>query len=96
MRYIRVQWIHSHPGHPVELYSELDDGCWEIRKVEIFPDGRVGFASATETAHSTELGEATVPPLEEIAADPQFRPEEISKEEFERVWARRLMPVRSR
>ena len=86
MRYIHVKWLHSHPDEPVELYSELDDRAWEVRKVEVFRDGRRGYASSTESICSTELGLAPEPPVEEIARDPQFLPQEISREEFERIW----------
>ena len=41
------------------------------------------------------LGEKPLPPLEEIAADREFRPSAISKEDFEAVWARRSSPIRS-
>ena len=77
------------------LYSEVDSQGWEVRKVEIFADGRIGFASENEAVGSSELGEKPVPSQEEIAADQQFRPAEISKEEFEAVWLRRRSPARS-
>jgi len=93
MRYLRVQWIHSHPDDPVMLYSELDDTGWEMRKVEMFQDGRIGFASLSEATPGTELGEKPVPALEAIAADPQFKPAWISHDEFEKVWAKRFCPV---
>jgi hypothetical protein len=89
MEYIKVQWLHSHPDEPILLYSELDDARWEIRKVELFPDGSVGYASAKESAKSTRLGLVPVPPLEEIAEDPEFEPLEITKGEFEQVWSTR-------
>ena len=53
MEYIMVKWLHSHPDEPVLLYSELDKDRWETRKVEVFADGRIGFASATEATPST-------------------------------------------
>src|SRR5262249_38559600 len=84
MRYSRVQWLHTSSADPVEIYSELDDDGWEKRKIEIFRDGALGYASAAEATDSTSLGEAPVPSLEEIAAEPQFQPIEISKDEFER------------
>jgi hypothetical protein len=90
MRYLQVRWNHSLPTEPVEIYGELDDSGWELRKVEIFADGAIGFASATEKTPSTILGEKPWPPLEEIAKDPQFKPVKISKEEFERVWENRF------
>jgi hypothetical protein len=95
MQYLRVQWLHSFPHDPVEIYSEIDDDGWETRKVEIFPDGSMGYASATDATPSTALGDEPLPPLEEIAADPQFRPERIGKDQFEIVWAKRLSSARS-
>ncbi len=92
MRYLRIQWLHDHPDEPVELFSELDEAGWEVRKVEVFRDGSLGFASRTEATPSTVLGEAPVPALADITADAQFRPLPLSKEEFESVWARRLLP----
>jgi hypothetical protein len=89
MRYLDVQWIHTDPDDPIELVSELDDDAYETRKVEIFRDGSMGFASEKESFGSTQLGDQPVPSLEEIAADPQFKPRWISKEEFEALWARR-------
>src|SRR5262245_38184841 len=89
--YIKVEWIHAFVDEPVLLYSEVDAHGWEIRKVEVFADGRVGYASATERAQSTmtELSLEPLPPLDEIASDPQFRPIAITKKEFEEVWFQR-------
>jgi hypothetical protein len=89
MNYIRVRWLHSFPDEPIWLISEIDDNRWEIRKVYIFPDGSKGYAQRGEEAGGTWLGAVPVPSLEEIAADPQFLPEKITKEEFEEAWAAR-------
>ena len=89
MTYIRVKWLHSNSEEPVLLYSELDDLRWETRKVEIFADGRIGFAGPNEASEDTGLGLAPVPPLHEIAADPEFEPAEITQQEFEEVWSKR-------
>jgi hypothetical protein len=89
MKYIRVNWHHSDPTDPIVLYSELDDNNWEVRKVEVFDDGHSGCASATESGGNTRLSIEPIPPLEEIANDPQFEPREISPVEFEELWTRR-------
>jgi hypothetical protein len=86
-------WIHDSQTDPVELYCETNDQRWETRKVEVFRDGSIGFASATESSEGTILGESPIPPIEEIAADPEFKPQLITKEEFETVWSRRLTPA---
>jgi hypothetical protein len=86
MRYIHVSWLHDDLDEPSELYSELDEESFEVRKVEVYRDGRVGFADSSESTGSTRLGLVPVPSLGEIADDPEFRPEEISRAEFEQMW----------
>ena len=70
------------------LYSELDDDRWEVRKVEVYRDGRCDHANSIESTGSTRLGEIPVPPLAEIAAAAEFEAEEISEDEFKDVWAK--------
>ncbi|MDR3577980.1 MAG: hypothetical protein P4L50_29295 [Anaerolineaceae bacterium] len=89
MIYIFVKWIHNFIDEPVFLYSELDEARFEIRKVEIFQDGKKSYASKSEETETTWLGIEPVPNISEIAKDPEFEPEEISQEEFERVWSDR-------
>ena len=86
MQYICVEWIHDFPDEPTLFLAELDDARWEVRRVEIFRDGTMGYASREASYGSTGLGLAPVPPLSKIAADPVFRPREISKVEFESLW----------
>ncbi len=86
MNYLRVRWVHEHTAEPIWLISEIDDDRWETRKVEIFADGSKGFAMNGEERGETRLGLVPVPSIAEIAADPQFLPEEITKNEFEVVW----------
>jgi hypothetical protein len=91
MTYIKARWIHSNADEPILLYSELDQDRWETRKVEVFADGHFGYASPTESAASTRLGEVPIPLLAEIGSDPQFKPVEITRQEFEDVWGKRRM-----
>ena len=84
--YIRVRWFHSSPDDPVELWSELDADREEVRKVEIWTDGRVGYASSEGETGGTRLGKVAVPPLNEIDLDAQFQTEAITKADFEMCW----------
>lgn len=86
MKYVKVKWRHSLDDTPVLLYSELNSGLWEVRKVEVYADGRIDFADREERSGSTKLGIEPLPSLEEIAADPEFEPAAISAAEFESVW----------
>ena len=36
MKYIRVKWKHTNPDEAVYLFSELDRGDVELRKLECF------------------------------------------------------------
>ncbi|CAN7252161.1 DUF6881 domain-containing protein [Rhizobacter sp. LjRoot28] len=86
MKFIRVHWKHQDSSYPTCLYSEVDDAGWELRKVEVFSSGALGYASELKAVGGTALSEEPLPSLLEIAADPQFEPAVISSEEFERAW----------
>jgi hypothetical protein len=86
--YLNVEWTHSFSDKPLLLYSELDRERWELRKVEIFPDGTMGYAGPGVAVRGTELGQRPVPSFEQIAADPQFEPTVITGPEFQAVWAK--------
>ena len=88
MHYIKVTWKHQHRDDPVQLYSELDDARWEVRKVEVFRNGSLGCASRSESRGGTILGLAPLPLFAEIAANPEFEPTEIAKDEFEEIWSK--------
>lgn len=86
MHYIRVQWHHDFADDPVDLYSEIDNNRYETRKVEHYRDGRADYADSTMSTGTTLLGELPIPPIEDIAEQPEFTPAEITAPEFERVW----------
>jgi hypothetical protein len=87
MEFIDVAWRHNSENDPVRVVSELDSGRHETRKLEFFPDGRVGFASSVVSSINTELGVVPVPSIEEINSDPQFHASSIEKQEFEALWS---------
>ncbi len=84
--YFVCRWLHDYPNEPVDLYSELDADRYELRKVYVFRDGHGEIAGPSIEMGSTFLSPVPYESLEEIAADPQFEPQEISKTEFEAVW----------
>jgi hypothetical protein len=88
-RYLYAKWKSAPAGSPVEFYSELDENRWETRKVEVFPDGWMGFASALETSnHLTRLASIALPSPQEINRQVEFEARVISADEFEAVWQR--------
>lgn len=86
MKYVKVKWLQDSPDYPVLLYSELNAQDWEVRKVEVYADGRMDFADHDERSGDTKLGIEPLPALTDIAADPEFEPFTITAEEFEKVW----------
>lgn len=82
---MKVEWLHDHQDDPVVLYSELVDG-WEHRKVEVYRDGRMDYASENAETGTTVLSEVLMPTVDEIAQQAEFVPMSISPAEFESVW----------
>ncbi len=89
MKYLYVKWKQPHAGEPLHLYSELDSERYELRKVELFGDGRRGFADADTEFGGTRLGEMAVPPLAELAQDADLDAKDITADEFQRQWLKR-------
>lgn len=85
-QFMRVEWFHDLPDEPVVLFSELDNDRMEVRKVEVFRDGTMVFASSFQSSGDLELSYVPIPSIAEISKNPQFKPQEISSAEFERIW----------
>ncbi len=92
MIYLKVHWEHSFESEPVLLFSELSADRNEVRKVEVYRDGRADFADKATSSGTTRLSKEPIPLVEEIATDPQFRPCEIDAVEFEFQWQRARVP----
>ena len=86
MEYIDVTWQHDDEGYPIRIISELDPDRYEIRKIELYKNGGVGYAYEEKSYLGAVLGEKPVPILEEINKDPQFIGKHINAEEFEKLW----------
>lgn len=89
MKYILVKWLHDSPDDPISIYSEIDADQWEHRKVEVFANGRRGFADADEEVGGSRLGLEPWPDLEKLGAEPEFEITEIAGHEFEALWQAR-------
>ena len=56
MRYLKAIWHRAGKHDPIVLISELDDERYEVRKVEVFAGGLLGFAGEQASAKGTRLG----------------------------------------
>ncbi|MDC1142306.1 hypothetical protein OAU50_04385 [Planctomycetota bacterium] len=90
MQYIKVICSHKVPEDPILLFSELDDERWELRKIEIYQDGKVDYAGEGIVSGDIGLSLEPIPELHEIAEQSQFQPTEITAEEFESEWTKAL------
>lgn len=88
MKYIDIQWLHDLDDEPYRLVSEIDINSFEIRKLEFFSDGVVGYASEIFNTEKTMLGLIEVPSLDQINLDDEFQGKQISKISFERLWSK--------
>lgn len=86
--FIDVQWLHSFKDEPTRIVSQLDALRKEIRKLEFFRSGIVGYAYDKHATHGTILGTVPIPSLSEINADPQFAGVLMFESEFEALWSR--------
>ena len=86
MIYVKVKWLHEVEDTPILLYSELDHNRYEVRKVEAYSDGRLDYADQESNSGHTKLGIEPIPSIDDIAKDPQFIPENITKKDFDEVW----------
>ncbi len=55
MKYLKVKWRHHHINEPIEIYSEINQDGWEIRKVELFHDDTISYASPFHQTGDTWL-----------------------------------------
>ena len=96
MRYSKLIWRHDSPTEPTRIISEYDANGWERRKVEIFADGSVAFASSNETVGGARLSEIRCPADDEVLS-PEMNVVAITADEFEREWdsARRAAAIHS-
>lgn len=83
--WIRGEW-DSRPEEPFILHSALNGERFEVRKLEQFRDGRVGFAGEFARTASTWLGTEAVPSIDEINGSSELEAASISRAEFDEAW----------
>ena len=96
MMYVRIDWTHDYDSEPIAIYSEINHEGYEVRKIELYRDGQVGFAQGEIEYNGAGLSEKTFPPLDELNSQDEWdetRAELIHKEDFERVWVMNVLPI---
>ncbi|GAB4019863.1 DUF6881 domain-containing protein [Spirosoma koreense] len=93
MRYIQVDWIHNYPDDPTQLYSEVGEDGYEIRRIDIYRDGRIERVSEDTQDEYNFLNPQVYPSLEELNSKDEWdevKAQEIIKDDFETIWANGL------
>jgi hypothetical protein len=88
MKYISCSWLHKNTEYPIMLLSELDNENYETRKIELYLDGKYGYADKTRSFNGTELGEKPVPEVREINLSTEFHCIYISYDIFDEYWTK--------
>ena len=86
MEYQYAKWIHNSEEYPVHFYSEMNQSRMEVRKIEIWRNGKVGWADSENNFNETFLGSVPIPSLEEINEQIEFDGKQISQIDFEEQW----------
>lgn len=86
--YLKVRWYHDGHDDPIVLYHEITADQRELRRVELFEDGRLQRSNKVEPDASTSLSLDPLPSVEEIRVQPEFAAVEVDQAMFEEVWAR--------
>ncbi len=87
MIYLKVHWSHDSEKQPVAFYCEMEDDRMEIRKVELYADGSLGYANAKRSSGKTTLGALPMPTIAELSASPNYEAHEITRTEFDEIWS---------
>lgn len=88
MKYYKVVWDHEFADEPVQIYSEVADDGYEVRKVEVYSDNSYGVASSELNVGDTYLSDLPFPDVDELGAEEEFTPVVIEEKEFEEIWLR--------
>jgi hypothetical protein len=86
MTYVFSKSLDNAPKDPLEYYVEFDALRNEIRKVEVYPDGRIGYATQEKNTPGTELGLLHAPPFSEILKIEGLDSRQITAQEFQVMW----------
>ncbi|WP_454194105.1 DUF6881 domain-containing protein [Nocardia sp. Marseille-Q1738] len=90
MWYLKAQWHHDFDDEPVEMFSEIADDGFEVRKVEIFSDGHMDWADAGRGTGTTTISQMPIPTVDAIDAQVEYSAVEVDSREFETIWLRAL------
>lgn len=89
MRYMVFELTTPEEGVPHIVYCEIDDSDYEVRKVGIYTDGSLGYATMDAEVGGVRLSDQETPSVEGINKSIYRlgKASSLSKEDFERIWS---------
>ncbi|MFE7802521.1 DUF6881 domain-containing protein [Nocardia sp. NPDC057440] len=84
---MKVAWYHDFEDEPVLYFHEFGPDDYETRRVQAYRDGHLEWADENHETDMAGLAEIPIALIEEIASQPEFDAEEISREQFEAEWS---------
>lgn len=88
MRHIKVEWNHNFSNEPSIYYHEIGEDNWEVRRVQVYKDGRREWADEDHETSTAGLAEIPISSITDINSQSEFDAREISSNEFETEWTR--------
>lgn len=89
MKYVLAEWDHDLDDEPYRIYSELDEGRRETRRVEFYRNG-ITFSYGAERGNEGALTQEPFPEdLRDLPApdgEGEFSAREISPSLFYEIW----------
>lgn len=83
----KVEWRQDNKDYPCLIYAELNSERFELRKIEIYPDGKnYQVSSNVKVDGPTKISVEAWPALQQIAKDEEFIISSITKQDFEVEW----------
>lgn len=84
--YEAYDWHHDSDTDPIRILVELDAERWEVRKIHLFRDGTLAYATAGESSGDCELSDVAYPLSDEILESLEFTVYPITRGKFEQLW----------
>lgn len=95
--FLKIEFINYNSSDLCDFtYSEIGEDRYEIRKIDIWKNGKIEFAFDDIEYGNTFLGIEPMPSLEVLNYEDKWGKtiaQEISFKEFEQVWEEKVVPL---
>jgi hypothetical protein len=103
MEWIKIDWINTYEDEPYVIFMELTDDRQNTRKIELYKNGKIGYAIGEIEINGVRLNEEKFPTVNEYNIlnleqhptddDEVLLASNIGKDEFEDLWFKSIVGV---